>query len=319
MRSPGTREIRALRPAREPVDPARPIGQRWDIERGVRTEWRRVLTVFLAGAECPFTCLFCDLWRHTLDGPTPPGALPTQLALALEEADRGAEPIGRADALKLYNASNFFDARAAPPSDDAALVRLCERFARVTVETHARLVGERAAVLAHALEGRLEIAMGLETVHPVVFPRLNKGMELADFEDAVEWARERDIGTRAFVLVGLPWVPPSEFAKWAVRSARFAADLGVERLSLIPLRRGNGILDDLATRGDLRPVRLRHLEDALELALEEVGEIMIVDADLWDADRLSTCARCAVRRVERLSAANLQQVLGARVPCDCRD
>ncbi len=284
----------------------------------MRVERRRVLTVFLAGAECPFTCLFCDLWRHTLEGPTAAGALPAQLALALEEAERGGENIGRADAVKLYNASNFFDTRAVPRSDDAALADLCAPFARVTVETHARLVGERTAALAESLEGRLEIAMGLETVHPAIFPRLNKGMDLADFERAAAWARERDIGTRAFVLVGLPWVPSSEFATWAARSAAFAASVGVERVSLIPLRRGNGILDELARSGDLGPVRLRHLEDAMELTLEAVGREMIVDTDLWDADRLSRCARCAPRRTERLGTANLDQVLGPRVPCDCR-
>src|SRR3989442_2597209 len=31
----------------------------------------RALTVFLSGAECPFTCSFCDLWRWTIDEPTP--------------------------------------------------------------------------------------------------------------------------------------------------------------------------------------------------------------------------------------------------------
>jgi radical SAM enzyme (TIGR01210 family) len=244
--------------------------------------------------------------------------LPAQLAFALEEAGRGGRGIGRDDAVKLYNASNFFDARAVPPSDDARLADLCAPFARVTVETHARLVGERTAALAGSLQGRLEIAMGLETVHPAVFPRLNKGMDLADFERAVAWARERDIGTRAFILVGLPWVPPSEFAAWAVRSAGFAASIGVERVSLIPLRQGNGILDALARSGDLRPVRLGHLEDAMELALEAVGREMIVDADLWDADRLSRCARCATRRTARLGAANLDQVVAPPVPCDCR-
>ncbi len=67
----------------------------------------RAVTVFLAGAECPFTCSFCDLWRWTLDGPTPPGALPTQLVHALQSL---APPIP--NRLKLYNASNFFDRRA---------------------------------------------------------------------------------------------------------------------------------------------------------------------------------------------------------------
>ena len=84
--------------------------------------------------------------------------------------------------------------------------------------------------------------MGLETIHPTVFPRLNKGMTLSDFDQAVAWARDRGIGVRAFVLVGLPWTRPSEFAAWAARSVDHAAGLGVDRVSLIPLRPGNGRL-----------------------------------------------------------------------------
>ena len=53
--------------------------------------------MFLSGAECPFTCSFCDLWRWTIDGPTPPGALSIQLERILQAHDTPA-----ADRLKLY-------------------------------------------------------------------------------------------------------------------------------------------------------------------------------------------------------------------------
>jgi radical SAM enzyme (TIGR01210 family) len=315
--APGTSQIRSLRPAKQPVAPDRALGHRWDFERGVRTERRRVLTVFLAGAECPFTCLFCDLWQHTLAGPTPVGALPHQLAGALAEADRETDGLGTDSAVKLYNASNFFDQRAVPPQDDDALALLCAPFSRVTVETHPRLMGDRAERFAAKLDGRLEVAMGLETIHPRVLPRLNKGMKLDDFERAVGWARARGIGVRAFVLVGLPWVPPSEFGLWAARTALYAGSVGVERVSLIPLRLGNGVLDDLAAKGDLGPVRLSHLEEALERSLAEADGDMIVDADLWDTSVLTTCDRCGPARTERLSAANLEQTIGAAVDCNC--
>ncbi|MCB1036985.1 MAG: hypothetical protein KDD47_24370 [Acidobacteria bacterium] len=78
--------MRALRPARPPVDPWRPLGWQLERERTVEGALEPALTVFLAGAECPFTCVFCDLWRHTLEGPTPAGALPAQLSAALEKA-----------------------------------------------------------------------------------------------------------------------------------------------------------------------------------------------------------------------------------------
>ena len=133
------------------------------------------LTIFLAGAECPFTCVFCDLWRETLDGPTPPGALPAQLREALAAAGPLPQPVRR---LKLYNASNFFEPRAVPMEDEDEILALVAPFARVTVECHPRLVGGRCLRFAERLTGRLEVAMGLETVHPEALPRLNKGLTL---------------------------------------------------------------------------------------------------------------------------------------------
>ena len=38
-----------------------------------------VLTAFLSGRECPFTCVFCDLWQYTTPAKTPVGALSQQL------------------------------------------------------------------------------------------------------------------------------------------------------------------------------------------------------------------------------------------------
>ena len=307
--------IRRLRPARAGVAPDRALAHAWETERRASGGERRALTVFLAGAECPFTCLFCDLWRHTLETPTAPGAIPAQLARALEEA--GPAPGG--SALKLYNASNFFDRRAVPPADDARIAALCRGFEHVTVECHPRLLGERAERFGEAIDGRLEVAMGLETVHPDVFPRLNKGMTREDFDDAVAWARERRLGTRAFVLIGLPWVPAVEFASWAAASAGHAARLGVDRVSLIPLRPGNGALDALARGGELEPVRLEHVEDALAGALAAAGPRTVVEADPWDLERLATCADCGPRRIERLRWANLAQTAPPPVPCACRE
>ena len=291
------------------IDPWLPIDQTWEAERGVRVPRRRVLAVFLAGARCPFRCTFCDLSRFTLDGPTPGGAIPRQLEIALARArtrgEDAAEAADSAPALKLYNASNFFDRRAVPPCDDAAIAALCEGFDRVTVECHPRLLGDRAVRFADRLDARLEIAMGLETVHPEVFPRLSKGMEPEDFTRAVAWAKARGMGTRAFLLVGLPGTPAPEFARWAARSAEYAMHAGADRASLIPLRPGPA--PSRSGTEETAPPRLRHLEEALVLALERCAERMIVEADLWDAIALADCDACGPSRIDRLRTANLTQ------------
>lgn len=276
-------EILGAREPKSPPDPERAIDWLWETERGVRAPERRVLTVFLAGAECPFACLFCDLWKQTLDGPTPPGALPRQLRVALS----GAGAIPPEAAIKLYNASNFFDARAVPPEDDEALARLCDPFVRVTVESHPRRLGARCVAFAGRLSGRLEVAMGLETVHPGVLPFLKDGMTLADYEKAARWLCARDIGVRTFVLVGLPRVPEAEWVGWAVRSATFAAGCGVDRVSLIPLRADSAALGRLSRAGELPPVRREHVEAALaesRAALDAFGTL--VEVDPWDLHRL---------------------------------
>src|SRR2546423_11587093 len=92
------------------------------------------LTVFLAGAECPFTCSFCDLWRYTIDGPTPAGALPKQISDVLCSLDATVQ---RADPLKLYNASNFFHRRPVPAADPPPIADLAAPLAGVTVQAHA--------------------------------------------------------------------------------------------------------------------------------------------------------------------------------------
>ena len=315
--SAADRRIRAARPAKRPVDPWRVLGSLWEQERTAAGDVVPALTLFLAGAECPFTCVFCDLWRSTLDGPTPPGALVAQIerALAAEDPDRlaGAR-------VKLYNASNFFDPRAVPPGDVDAILPLLAPFSRLVVESHPRLIGRRCQDLVTALgPGRLEVAMGLETIHPEALPRLNKKVTLADFDRAVDQLSEWGAAARAFVLVGAPFVPPEETVEWAVRSAAHAFECGVETVALIPVRGGNGELDRLAVRGEFTPPTLAQLEAALDGALARAGTRGVVTADLWDAGRLVQCPACGPARLARLERINLRGQSEPPVGCTTCD
>ena len=309
------RAIRAARTSKPDHNPWQPIGQEWETERGVHAAARKTLTVYLAGAECPFTCLFCDLWQHTLPGKTPLGALPKQLDIAL----KSAAAIPENAAIKLYNASNFFDPRAVPIEDLDKLANLCNEFVRITVESHPKFLGERCEAFHEMLFGRLEVALGLETIHPVVFPRLKDGMTLSDFDCGVKWAKSRGIGVRAFVLVGLPWVPAVEFAAWAARSTARAFEAGADRVSLIPLRTDSGTLRAMREKGEMEPVTLVHLEDAMAASFGVVnsGSAGIIEADIWNVQALIACQRCSAERIARLERANHVQDFESEVTCHC--
>jgi len=261
----------------------------------------RALTIFLAGAECPFTCSFCDLWRWTIDGPTPRGALPKQIARVLESVER---PMPHR--LKLYNASNFFDHRAVPADDVPAIAALAQAFTGVTVESHANTIGDLTLEFARAIKGRLEVAIGLETVHPEAVGHLNKRLDLARFDRAARFLTDNDIDLRVFVLLGVPYVPTSASVEWAVRSAEHAAERGASVVSIIPVRAGNGEMERLQAQGDFAPPTLAQLETALDQCIEgrRGGASTVVTADLWDIERLPACARCRDDRVARMRRLN---------------
>lgn len=279
------------------VDPWRPIDVLLEEERQPGGRRAPALTVFLAGTECPFSCVYCDLWRHTLDGPTPAGAIPAQIRQALERFDPPPETV-----LKLYNASNFFDDRAVPPEDDEEILRLVAPFARVVVECHPRLVDGRAGDYARRLGGRLQVAMGLETVHPEALPRLAKKMTLDDFDGAAATLRAHGAGLRVFVLAGAPFVPAEESALWTARSVEHALAQGAEHVAIIPLR---------ADDEGFRVPELEEVEDALDRTVE----LGLVTVDLWDLERLAACPTCFDERRARLERMNAGGRREPRVVC----
>jgi len=301
--------IRSLRPPKRHVDPHRAHGSLLEDERRPDGTIERALTVFLTGAECPFTCSFCDLWQWTIDGPTPPGALTTQLD-AVVAALAGPPP----NRLKLYNASNFFDPRAVPAEDLVGMAEIARRFGALTVESHASTVGSRTRELARRVEGRLEVAMGLETVHPVAMVQLNKRLDVERFDRAAHFLREHGLDLRVFVLLGAPYVRHDESVEWTVRTVEHAVECGAALVSIIPVRGGNGEMERLQALGHFTPPTLMQLEHAIDACSGRGATV--VTADLWDVERLMACDACRTERTERLRRMNVSGSRESRVTCN---
>jgi archaeosine synthase beta-subunit len=217
--------------------------------------------------------------------------------------------------MKLYNSSNFFDERAVPLSDVQAIAALAAPFSAVTVESHANTVGPAALDFAAQISGRLEIAVGLETIHPVAAGRLNKRLDLARFDRAARFLAENDIDLRVFVLLGAPHIPAHESVAWTVRTVEYAADRGASVVSIIPVRGGNGEMERLQAGGEFSPPTLTQLEEVLDRCAHI--RCAVVTADLWDVERLPACDNCRRTRVERLRHFNLIGRPAPAIVCDC--
>lgn len=308
---PGTaaerdRWILARRSPRNRADAGRPYAFLVEQERAESGEIVPVATLFLTNRECPWRCLMCDLWKNTLTETVPVGAIPAQIDHALAQLPPARQ-------IKLYNSGSFFDPRAIPPEDHAAISDRVRSFERVIVECHPALVGESALRFRDRLTGKLEVAMGLETVHPDVLSKLNKRMTLDQFSRAADFLRQHDIALRAFVLVKPPFLHESEAREWAARSVTFAFDCGASVVSLIPTRPGNGALETLAAQGGFSPPKLATFEAAFDDALaQRRGRVF---ADTWDLERFSDCSACFAARQARLERMNFTQSPEPVVTC----
>jgi archaeosine synthase beta-subunit len=299
--------ILARRGQRNAVDPMRPWSFLVEEERGASGDVLQTATIFLTNRECPWRCLMCDLWQNTLTSDTPVGAIPAQINFALQRLPPALQ-------IKLYNSGSFFDRKAIPPQDYPTIAEQVARFERVIVECHPALVGEDCLRFRDSLSGRLEVAMGLETVHPEILNRLNKRMSLSQFQKAADQLQKNDIDLRVFILVKPPFMPQKEALQWTCRALEFAFDCGATAATLIPTRAGNGAMEELAASGDFSPPSLATIESAAAFGIAlQRGRVF---TDLWDVRRKPTCTYCHEERVVRLHTMNLEQSIWPAVACE---
>ncbi|MCA9104773.1 MAG: radical SAM protein [Pirellulaceae bacterium] len=298
------RQRRELREPKQSLDPWRPVAMAWEPELSRDRSWEPVQTVFLANRECPFHCTMCDLWKQTLDHPTPLGAIPAQIRVA-------QSALAPAPHIKLYNAGNFFDPLAIPPNDHTEILELTSDYRTVIVENHPRLCGRRCQEFCRSCDGRLEVALGLETVHPTVLASLDKQLTVDVFDRAVDDLLSANASVRAFVILQLPGLRDEAAVEWAVRSIEHAWARGVDCCSLIPARAGNGWMDQLLAAGLFEPPRIELLEATVDRILanraRSASPTPRLQVDLWDIEKLSSSTDQREEIIARLAHFNQHQ------------
>jgi len=253
----------------------------------------------------------CDLWKNTLDEPTPQGAIAQQIDYALDR-------LPNASVIKLYNNGNFFDRKAIPVEDYPEIAQRLQSYERVIVENHPKLCNDLCSQFNEMLSGQLEIAVGLETIHPKAMENLNKQITKEDFQHAAQFLTSHDIDVRTFILLNPPYLTDEqENIEWAIRAVDFAFECSVSSCTIIPTRSGNGIMEKLQSDGLYIPPTLSALEETFDQCLpKNLGRVFV---DVWDLQTFSTCDLCIDARKNRLEAMNFDQTVHPRIECSCQN
>lgn len=250
-----------------------------------------VSTIFLTASRCGVGCSMCDLHRNTLPTATPLGAIPRQIRFAQQQ-------LPAADWVKLYNSGNFFDRSSIPVADYRSIGELCGHYERVIIENHPKFGRNRHVEFRDLIQGRLEIAVGLESVQPRMLERLGKQMTRDDFDRYAFFLRKSEIDLRVFLIFGAPGLTVSESIRWTRLSVRHAVRAGARHVSLIPARPGHGWnrMSD-----SLPKISLSDLADLFAFALEDLDGTACLSVDLWEIgnDRLTDTDQQRLKRFEQ--------------------
>jgi len=303
-----TRWIVTRRGTKNRVYPYKPYSFFSEKERTSEGSIEDILTIFLTNRECPFKCLMCDLWKNTTDSPVPNGAIPAQIEYALANMPPARQ-------IKLYNSGSFFDTHAIPRDDYEKIAALLDPFDTVIVESHPVFINQDTLLFKKLIKGKLQVAVGLETIHTEVLPRLNKRMTLTGFAQAVKFLTENKIKTRAFILLRPPFLSEEEGVIWAKKSIEFAFNAGVDACTIIPVRSGNGAMEWLKKNNYFHPPDIASLEKVTEYGIR-LGKGNVF-ADLWDIEKFSSCEKCFYKRKDRLKHMNLNQKVYPEITCTC--
>lgn len=176
-------------------------------------------------------CTMCDYW---ISDPVLSERMVESVEAALDEL--GFEP----SKLLLNVSGSFLDDWEVPRRARRKILQLLSAFdnTHLIFETHANTVTEEKIlecieVLDHR---RFSVEMGLESANPWILKHsVNKALDLEQLLMATKILRRHRIRSIVNVMIGLPFLTPSEMISDAVSSVNWAFSQGVDRCVLFPM------------------------------------------------------------------------------------
>jgi len=270
----------------------------------------------------------CTMCSYIADSPLE--SVPSRELIRIFKNLIDNQEINPKTAVKIFVSGSFLNEKELPKEARDEILKILnkeENVEEVVVESRPEFV--REDVLKECLELMphkiFEVSMGLESSSDYIKKyRINKGFLNEDFERAVNIIRELKknykITSKAYLFVKPILTSEKEAIEDAVASAKYAQEVGVDRISFCPATIHKGtLMEVLWRRGSYQPPWIWSILEIIKRVRSEIKIPVIMDTSGFGTRRGPfNCKKCNKKLKKMIVESNLNQTIPLKFECECK-
>jgi radical SAM enzyme (TIGR01210 family) len=234
-------------------------------------------------------------------------------------------------AVKIFVSGSFLNPEEIPSDARQKIFQILDKYSEieeVVVESRPEyIIGNVIRECSEAIPNKIfEVAIGLETANELIREqRINKGFTNQNFEKSMEVINKLKsdfkVKAKVYLLVKPILTSEREAIEDAVRSAIYAEEKGVDRISFCPATIHKGTLMEVLWRkGSYQPPWIWSVLEITRRVREALNIPVIMDTAGFGTRRGPyNCKKCNSKIKEMIIESNLYQNIPAEVDCECKN
>ncbi len=193
----------------------------------------------------------------------------------LKQLDCYFDKYGVGGHTEIYNSGSFLDDKQVSHDSRVNIFGKLENSGVRSAVIESRpeyITRKKLEPIAGGFTGELTVGIGLEVADNQMLRKLKKGFLLEDVEKSLAILADMDISSRAYILVGAPFIEDSKAT--ALDSVRYAKEIGFSEISLLaayPMKGSKGY--EMWKSGKWVPLKKSFFREIVKLAKEIAPDI----------------------------------------------
>jgi radical SAM enzyme (TIGR01210 family) len=234
-------------------------------------------------------------------------------------------------AIKIFVSGSFLNQEEVSEDAQKEIFKILNEYSdieEVIVESRPEYVNEEVLKSCCSLIPNkiFEVAMGLESADDNIrLNRINKGFTRKDFEKAVavinRLKSDFNVQSKVYLLVKPVLTSESEAIEDAIKSAEYAEEVGVGRISFCPSTIHKGtLMEILWRRGSYQPPWIWSTLEIVRRVRSSVKIPVIMDtAGFGTRSGPYNCKKCNSKLKNAIIESNINQTIPEEFDCECKN